>query len=158
MRERFAELERDGKIERVPVGRPEVERLHTIVARDLQTAASIREQNADWALTIVYNAVMQACRALMTAYGYRAKGEGQHRTIIEFVRLVMPDHNDLPARVDRLRRRRHQTFTMLPARFPGLRWKTALGSPSVIPVSQANALRKVDQGEAVDAWHRLTSF
>jgi len=75
MRERFAELERDGKIERVPVGRPEVERLYAIVARDLQTAASIRDQNADWALVIVYNAMVQACRALMP--GFRGRGGRQ---------------------------------------------------------------------------------
>ncbi len=148
MRERFAELERDGKIERVPVGRPEVERLHAIVARDLQTAASIRDQNADWALAIGYNAMVQACRALMTAYGYRAKGEGQHRTIIEFVRAVMPQHDDLLGRLDRLRRRRHQTVYDVAGQVSRAEVEDSLRlAERFIPVLQANALRKVDQRE-----------
>ncbi len=113
MNGRFAVLEDDGKIERVPAGQAEVKRLHAIVVRDVETANELEDRNRDWALAIVYNALLQACLALMAAHGYRARGEGQHRTAIEFARLTLPEHEQRVDRVDRLRRRRHRAVYAL---------------------------------------------
>jgi len=93
MNARFEALEHEGKIERVPAGRVEVDRLHAVVARDLATAEDLRERNRDWAPAIAYNAMLQACLALMAAHGYRARGEAQHRTAIAFARLALPEHD-----------------------------------------------------------------
>jgi hypothetical protein len=76
MSKRFTDLERDGKIDKIPSNRAEVERLHAIVARDAATAEELRERNRDWALAIAYNALLQACLALMTAHGYRPRVKG----------------------------------------------------------------------------------
>lgn len=108
MNARFDDLEQAGRIERVPTRRIEVEHLHLAATRDLATAEDLRERSRDWALAIAYNAMQRACVALMAAHGYRARGEAQHWTGIEFARLALPDHANLLDRVDSLRRRRHQ--------------------------------------------------
>lgn len=69
------------------------------VDRDLATADELRARNRDWALAIAYNALLQGCVALMAAHGYRARGEAQHRTIVEFARLVLPEQENRLARV-----------------------------------------------------------
>lgn len=104
----FEGLEQEEKIEHVPTGRAEVDRLQAVVARDLTTAEDLREQNRDWALAIAYNAMLQATLALMAAHGYRPRGEAQHRTAIAFARLALPERERLLDRLDRLRHRRHQ--------------------------------------------------
>ena len=76
MNGRFAAFEDAGKIERVPTGPAEIERLHAIIVRDVETANELRDRKRDWALAIVYNALLQACLALLAAHGYRARGEG----------------------------------------------------------------------------------
>lgn len=62
----------------------EVERLLEVAARDLSTAGRILSDDADWAFNIVYNAVLQAARALVLHEGFRPRGAGQHRTIVLF--------------------------------------------------------------------------
>lgn len=109
MNNRFTQLEREGRIDAVSAGPAEVQRLHAIADRDLATAQELRDRNRDWALAIVYNALLQSCVALMGASGYRARGEAQHRTIIEFGRLALPEQDRPLARLDRLRQRRHRT-------------------------------------------------
>lgn len=88
---RFDGLEAEGKIERVTAGRDTVRQLHTVVDRDLSTARQLREHNRDWALAIGYNAMLQGCHALLEAHGYRARGEQQHRTMIEFAKIALPE-------------------------------------------------------------------
>lgn len=105
----FGGLEAEGKIERVTAGRDSVRQLHTVVDRDLATARQLREYDRDWALAIGYNAMLQACHALLAAHGYRARGEQQHRTMIEFVRIALPEQAESLNRLDRLRRQRHRT-------------------------------------------------
>jgi len=41
----------------------------------------------DWCLSIAYNAMLQAGRALMFSEGYRPKGECKHVAVVEFVKL-----------------------------------------------------------------------
>lgn len=88
---RFEALEQDGRIEQVPTGRVEVDRLHAAAKRDLATAEDLGERDHEWALAIAYNALLQACLALTAACGYRPRGEGQHRTAIAFARLALPE-------------------------------------------------------------------
>lgn len=52
----------------------EVEQLLQVAARDLITAEKILRDDLDWAFNIVYNAVLQAGRALMLHKGFRPRG------------------------------------------------------------------------------------
>ena len=54
----------------------EVDRLFQVAARDLSTAGKILSDDADWAFNIVYNAVLQAARALVL---HGDDGKSQHR-------------------------------------------------------------------------------
>jgi len=108
MNPRFDELEQTEKIERVTVAQGDVVRLHGVVDRDLATAESLQEANRDWSLAIAYNSMLQACHALMAAHGYRARGENQHRTTIEFAAAATPEAEELLDKLNRIRRRRHR--------------------------------------------------
>lgn len=138
----FDELEQEGRIEPVPTGQAEVERLHVVVARDLATAEDLRERNQDWALAIAYNAVLQACVALMAAHGYRPRGEGQHWTAIEFGRLALSQHEHLFDRLDRLRQRRHRAVYSAVGQISSVEVRDALTlAGEVIPILKEAAGR-----------------
>src|SRR3990170_5166639 len=102
----FAELERG--LERMSMGRADVERLLEKMEHDLATAEDIRERAPDWALKIAYQAVLDACTALMAAHGYRARVNGHHYMTIRFAQLALPEHTALLDRAELLRRRRHE--------------------------------------------------
>ncbi|MGH2453234.1 MAG: hypothetical protein ACRDF5_05655 [bacterium] len=109
MSETFVGLEQEGKIERVQTGHHAVAELLAVVDRDLATGEDLRETHRDWAFAIIYNALLQACHVIVAAYGYRTRGEDQHRTAIEFARRAIPEQSRQLDRVDRIRRERHRT-------------------------------------------------
>jgi uncharacterized protein (UPF0332 family) len=58
----------------------------SLTDRDLNSAKhSFESKDYDWALSIAYNSVLQAARALMFSLGYRPAGKNQHRTVFEFL-------------------------------------------------------------------------
>jgi uncharacterized protein (UPF0332 family) len=71
----------------------EVERLLQVATRDLVTAERILPDDLDWSFNIVYNAVLQAGRALMLHKGFRPRGPEQHRTVVRFCELTLPHLN-----------------------------------------------------------------
>ena len=87
----------------------EVERLLQVAARDLSTASKILPDDADWAFNIVYNAELQAARALVLHEGFRPRGAGQHRTIVLFCQEALgPQYKRQVALFDQMRRKRHR--------------------------------------------------
>ena len=66
----------------------------SLAERDLKAAKdNFNDKNYDWALSIAYNAVLQAARALMFSLGYRAKGKNQHKTVFEFLETLELDQD-----------------------------------------------------------------
>ena len=60
-----------------------------LAERDLKVAKdNLDSENFDWALSIAYNSVLQAARALMFHLGFRPKGKNQHKTVFEFLNLT----------------------------------------------------------------------
>jgi uncharacterized protein (UPF0332 family) len=87
----------------------EVEQLLQVTARDLVTAEKILPDDLDWAFSIVYNAVLQAARALMLHKGFRPRGPEQHRTVVRFCELTLgPEYKRQIALFDQMRRKRHR--------------------------------------------------
>ena len=87
----------------------EIKRLLQVAARDLTTAEKLLPEDLDWAFNIVYNAVLQAARALMLHKGFRPRGPEQHRTIVQFCELALgPAHRRQIALFDQMRRKRHR--------------------------------------------------
>jgi len=60
-----------------------------VAARDLATAEKILPDDLDWTFNIVYNAMLQAARALMLYKGFRPRGPEQHRTVVPFCELAL---------------------------------------------------------------------
>jgi uncharacterized protein (UPF0332 family) len=84
-----------------------VERLLQVATRDLATAQHVLLEDLDWTFNIVYNAVLQAARALMLHEGFRPRGVGQHRTVVEFCELALgPEYGEQVALFDQMRRKR----------------------------------------------------
>ncbi len=76
--------------------------------QDLETAEVNLKIDTTWALTIAYHAMIRACRALMYSKGYLPTTNQTHKTIIEFTKIASGDqYHDLLAKLNRLRRRRH---------------------------------------------------
>lgn len=87
----------------------EVAQLLQIAARDLATADNLLSTDTDWAFNIVYNAVLQAARALVLHEGFRPRGAGQHWTIVEFCKEALgPKHRGQVDLFDQMRRKRHR--------------------------------------------------
>jgi uncharacterized protein (UPF0332 family) len=86
-----------------------VDRLLQVAARDLVTAERILPDDLDWAFNIVYNAVLQAGRALMLHKGFRPRGPEQHRTVVHFCELTLgPERKRQIALFDQMRRKRNR--------------------------------------------------
>ncbi len=78
-----------------------------LAERDLKTAKDdFNSCNYDWALSIAYNAALQAVRALMFSLGYRPKGKNQHKTVFEFVKEMNVNQNVVNY-FDNIRKIRH---------------------------------------------------
>lgn len=73
--------------EKVGVNKNLVENSLSLAKRDLKTAKNVFEdKDYDWCLSIAYNAMLQAGRALMFSKGYRPKGKYKHVAVVEFVK------------------------------------------------------------------------
>jgi uncharacterized protein (UPF0332 family) len=81
-----------------------------LAARDIRTARKIAGDDPDWGYTIGYNAMLQAARALMFSKGYRAAGDRQHATTIQFVQIALGRKFSATIDfMDRIRRKRNRT-------------------------------------------------
>lgn len=87
----------------------EVAQLLQLAARDLATAEKLLGEDVDWAFNIVYNAILQAMRALMLHEGFRPRGAEQHRTVVLFAQEALgPTHKRQVDLFDQMRRKRHR--------------------------------------------------
>jgi len=71
------DLGKQGLIRKLPLNRKKVDDAIALAHRDINTARTLLPIDCDWAFNIAYNAVLQAGRALMFAYGYRPDGTNQ---------------------------------------------------------------------------------
>ena len=79
----------------------------SLTERDIKAAKdNLNSDNFDWALSIAYNAVLQAGRALMFHLGYRPKGKDQHKIVFEFLAALNVD-DKLTHYFDSIRKTRH---------------------------------------------------
>lgn len=73
--------------DKVGVNKELVENALSLAQRDIKTAKNVFEDgDYDWCLSIAYNAMLQAGRALMFSEGYRPKGRYKHVSVVEFVK------------------------------------------------------------------------
>ena len=77
-------------------------------ARDLKTAKKILKEDAEWAASIAYHAMLRAGRSLLFAYGYLPQGGGQHKTIVELTgKILGQDYSDIVHQFNRFRKKRN---------------------------------------------------
>ena len=101
------DLEREGLIKKLPVGRKKVTDSMVLAHRDVNTSRILLASDQDWAYTIAYNAILQAGRALMFAHGYRPDGANQHISVVKFAELYLEEKDAVV--FDRMRRKRHSS-------------------------------------------------
>ncbi len=80
------------------------------VSQDAVVAAedNLKMKHNDVALSLAYNAMLNAGRALMTAKGYRAYSETHHKSVVGFCATVLPtESSQLVGLFNRYRIRRH---------------------------------------------------
>ncbi len=80
------------------------------VSQDAITAAedNLKMKHNDVALSLAYNAMLNAGRALMAAEGYRPSSETHHKSVVEFCAATLSsDSSQLVSLFNRYRIRRH---------------------------------------------------
>lgn len=87
----------------------EISRSMEIAHRDSKQAERILLESLDWAYSIAYNAVLQACRAYMFFRGYRPASTESHKATLAF----MQETADAQLKqsidyFDRVRKKRHR--------------------------------------------------
>lgn len=76
--------------------------------KDLKTAKANLEIDLTWSFAIAYHSMIRAGRALMYSKGYLPTAKYSHKTIVEFIRLMLgEEYNNLISRFNRMRRKRH---------------------------------------------------
>jgi len=104
------ELIKAGSIHHFKATREEIAKALEIARRDLSLAETILNESLDWAYSIAYNAVLQACRAYMFSQGYRPAATESHKTSIEFLRTTINERiKGMADYFDRVRKKRHRT-------------------------------------------------
>lgn len=106
----YSELIKDNRIKEGKFSKKQIQDCLNLAKRDIKTARKILNDDPDWAYNIAYNAMLQAARALMFSKGYRATGEWQHATTIQFAQITLGDEFESTLEfMDRMRRKRHRT-------------------------------------------------
>lgn len=106
----YSELIESNRIKSGKFSRVQVQDCLNLAERDIATAKKIVAENPDWGYNIAYNAMLQAIRALMFSKGFRATGEGQHATTIQFAQMTLGDEFASTLEfMDRMRRKRNRT-------------------------------------------------
>ncbi|MCK4667077.1 HEPN domain-containing protein [Candidatus Dependentiae bacterium] len=107
----YSELIKNNQIKKGKFTKKQVKDCLNIAIRDIDTANKVLKINNDWGYNIAYNAMLQAVRALMFFKGYRAIGEGQHKTTIQFAEITLGEEfSSTLDYLDRMRRRRNKTI------------------------------------------------
>jgi len=99
----FEELLKQDKIQKIEKKEFDL----ALAERDLAASENnLKAGDYDWALSIAYNAVLQAGRALMFHFGYRPRGRDQHKTVFEFLEKAKID-DELTNYFNSIRKTRH---------------------------------------------------
>jgi uncharacterized protein (UPF0332 family) len=84
----------------------EVAELLHICDRDLEKAEII-ELGPDWRLSIAHNAAVQAAKAALAAFGYRARKEGQHYLVLQSLAFTIKTDPATIKQLDKFREKRN---------------------------------------------------
>jgi len=107
------ELLRDRIIYRIKTNKKMAKTNLKIALRDLTVAKHLlAEENYDWTLSIAYNAMLQAGRALMFSKGFRPSTHFGHIAVVRYARAVFRERlTDRMVDVfDQMRRKRHRAI------------------------------------------------
>jgi uncharacterized protein (UPF0332 family) len=101
----------DGSIHPFKATQEEINKSLEIAHRDLNQSKRILSESLDWAYSIAYNAVLQACRAYMFHRGYRPASAESHKSTLAFMQLsVDPQLKETVDYFDRVRKKRHRVI------------------------------------------------
>jgi uncharacterized protein (UPF0332 family) len=79
--------------------------------RDLKTAEHVLKIDASWSMTMIYQALLRAGRALLMAHGVLPADGGQHKTVVEIVgKIIGEDYSDAIYAFDKMRKKRNLFF------------------------------------------------
>lgn len=100
-----------GRIKPYSAGSSEISQLLKVAVRDLRASERNLDEDPDWAYSMAYNGVLQACRGLMLSEGYRSRGGEQHATVVEFIREKLGSSYENQVNLfDQMRRKRHRVI------------------------------------------------
>ena len=79
--------------------------------KDLSTSKTLLGQDAEWAATIAYQAMLRTGRAFIYSNGYLPADGAQHKTVVELTGMLLgKDYLVLVEKFEKLRRKRNLFF------------------------------------------------
>ena len=84
----------------------EIADLLGVIERDLKSSAAVG-LDPDWAMSIAYNAALQAGTAALAAEGYRAERDNHHYRVIQSLTETLKVESAVVWRLDAFRKKRH---------------------------------------------------
>jgi len=105
----YSDLIKEKRIKEGKYSKKQIDDCLNLARRDIRTARKLLSDNTDWAFNIAYNAMLQAARAFMFSRGFRATGERQHATTIQFAQITLGEKFESTFEfMERMRRKRHK--------------------------------------------------
>jgi len=105
----YEELREKGLLEEA---RPDVRQISLLLSRarrDIATARTTASIDREWALTIVYQGMVRAAKAVVMGEGWRLRGRDPHRTLaLVLGEILGEERSRLVNTFDRMRRKRQQ--------------------------------------------------
>lgn len=106
---------------------------------DMRTAEVVAATDPSWCLTMIYQALLRAGRALLLAHGVLPADGGQHKTVVELVGQILGEEFSVPVSAfERMRKRETSSSTI---RLSQAR-KRKLKTHSELPEKSSGELRK----------------
>jgi len=106
----YSALIKENRIKEGKFSKKQIQDCLNLARRDIKTSKKIADEDPDWGYNIAYNSMLQAARALMFSKGFRATGDGQHATTIQFSQATLGyEYTSTFDFMDRMRRKRHQS-------------------------------------------------
>ncbi len=104
----LSELLKRREVEKVDADKTTAERLRRVAEDNVKAAEdNIEMRHFDVALSLAYNTMLNAGRALMAAKEYRSYADAHHKAIVDFCAATISEQADLVHYFNNYRTRRH---------------------------------------------------
>jgi uncharacterized protein (UPF0332 family) len=107
----FESYIRKGLLKHQRINWKQIEAQIHMAHRDVKTAEVVTAADPSWSLTMIYQALLRAGRALLMAHGVLPADGGQHKTVVDLVGQILGKEFSVPVSAfEKMRKKRNLFF------------------------------------------------